>query len=293
MTSSPLAPPLPNLVVAGVQRAGTTSLHYLLDRHPEVFFPRSPQEIHYFDLQANYRRGVDWYRSLFHEWQGQPWVGQTSPLYLFDPAVPQRLLNTLEAPRVVVILRDPVRRAYSHYWLEVRYGWESKPFSQALDHEPQRISKGYDVFRHYSYVSRGLYWRQLEHWLQWLPREHLLVILQEELRADPEAVMAQAAAFLDLDPEGFRAPRAETHLNAAKLPRWPWLQRAARPFRERFGGAGERFGYLVDRINLVEARYPPLLEADRDRLRETFREDVEKLEALLDRDLRRWGWLGE
>ena len=82
---------IPNLFIGGAQKSGTTSLHYLLKTHPDIFIPETPQEIHFFDIDQNYTRGLDWYARFFSLWQNEPIIAQTSPLYLFEPTVPIRI----------------------------------------------------------------------------------------------------------------------------------------------------------------------------------------------------------
>jgi hypothetical protein len=278
-------PPLPNLIVGGAQRAGTTSLHYLLAGHPQVYFPESPQEIHFFDLDAAYARGLDHYRRLFRGWREEPWVGQTSPLYLFEPSVAERIHHHLPQARLVFILREPVARAYSHYWLEVRYGWEGEGFERALELEEERLEGGFAARRNYSYVARGRYAEQLQRYYDRFPRQQILVLLQEELRADPERFIRRCADFLGLPVEGFSAPGGRVaHRNAARLPRWPRLQRWARPVREVF----PRFGYLVDRLNLERRPYPPMAEETRRRLERLFAPEIDAFEALTGIDADVW-----
>ena len=84
--------PLPNAIIGGAQKSGTTTLHRLLETHPQTFTPSRTQEIHYFDLEENYSRGLDWYASFFSGWRGEPVVFQTSPLYLYQ-LVSHRLLR--------------------------------------------------------------------------------------------------------------------------------------------------------------------------------------------------------
>lgn len=278
-------PPLPNLVIAGAQRAGTTSLHYLLASHPDVFFPEKPQEIHFFDDERAYARGLDAYRGLFRGWRGQAVVGQTSPLYLFEPSVPERLHRALPEARIVVVLREPVARAYSHYWLEVRYGWEDQSFERALELEAERLEGGFDARRHFSYTARGCYAEQLERYYRYFSRDRVLVLLHEEMKADPRGVIRRCAELLELDLEGFEAPEGRVvHHNAALLPRWPALQRWARPVRERF----PRFGYLVDRLNLERRSYPPMAPATSEALHRRFEPEIAAFEALTGIDASAW-----
>jgi hypothetical protein len=144
---------LPNTFIAGVQKCGTTALHHILTQHPDIFIPRAPQEIHFFDVDENFRKGIEWYESLFREWNGQRIIAQTSPLYLFEPVVPSRIHAAIPDARFIVILRNPVDRAYSHYWHEVKHGAEALSFEAALDKESERIREGFEGRRHFSDVG--------------------------------------------------------------------------------------------------------------------------------------------
>ena len=116
---------VPNFFIGGAQKSGTTTLHWRLKEHPQVFIPDFPQEIHFFDDAKNFERGLRWYEGLFAGWKGQRAVGQTSPLYLYAPEVPERIHAVLPDARFVFILRDPVDRAYAHYWHSVKKGYDS------------------------------------------------------------------------------------------------------------------------------------------------------------------------
>jgi hypothetical protein len=276
--------PLPNLVIAGAQKSGTTSLHHLLAAHPDVFFPVEPQEIHFFDVEENFARGVEWYAGLFRAWRGERWVGQTSPLYMFEARVPERMAAVIPEARVLFILRDPVKRAYSHYWHEVRYGFEDRPFEEALALEAERLRRGFEARRHYSYVARGRYAEQIERFRACFPSERLLVLLNEELQSDPKATLRRCAGFLGLDPRGFEASGVSSHHNAAQLPRWPALQRGVRHLRDPLPWLGA----VVDHVNLREGRYPPMSEAAAQRLRAELGQEAAKLRALTGVDAAGW-----
>jgi hypothetical protein len=276
---------LPNLVIAGAQKSGTTSLHHLLAGHPDVFFPEEPQEIQYFAVEEDFARGLDWYAGLFARWAGERWIGQTSPLYMFQPLVPERMAAVLPDARVVFILRDPVKRAYSHYWHEVRYGFEDHSFEEALELEPERLRGGFLARRHFSYAARGRYAEQLARFAACFPRPSLLVLLHEELQADPKVVLERCAAFLGVDPDGFGAPDGRAaHRNAAQLPRLPSAQRWVRPLRGRY----PLLGSLVDHLNLREGRYPPMAPATAERLRARFADEPARLRELAGVDVAPW-----
>jgi hypothetical protein len=276
---------LPNLILGGAQKSGTTTLHHLLASHPQIFFPRQPQEIHFFDLEENYRKGLGWYARLFAGWRGEPVVAQTSPLYLYERTAAPRIRAARIDARFVFLLRNPVDRAWSHYWHEVRYGWERLTFREALAREPERLRSGPEARRHYSYWDRGRYAGQLLHFRRFFPAERMLVVLHDELEADPEAVARRCAAFAGLPGEAWPELRQQKpQRNAAQRPRLPALQRLTRPLRRSLPIVAG----LVDRVNLRETRYPPLDPGLRAELTERLEPELRALADLTGRDLRAW-----
>lgn len=279
---------LPNLIIGGAQKSGTTSLHRLLASHADVYFPpapAAPQEIHFFDIDANFRKGLGWYAELFSGQRGEAFVAQTSPLYLYLPQVPGRIHAALPDVRLVFILRNPVDRAYSHYWHEVRYGWEWLPFEAALDGEAERISQSFDARRHYSYVDRGRYAAQLRRFEEHFPRSQILLLRHDDLKADVASVCRQLADFLAIDHAGFALGGETTvHHNGARMPRVPMIQRLVRPVRNRC----PKVGYLVDRLNLSRASYPPMTAETRRRLVDAFESELDELQQRWNIDTRAW-----
>lgn len=216
---------LPDFVILGTQKGGTTSLFAFLLRHPQVL-PVLEKEINFFDL--HYNRGVLWYRSRFSlrlkkdiGWlRGQPLhAGEATPYYLFHPQVPQRMRQTLPRAKLIVLLRNPVDRAYSHYQHNVRRGRESLSFEEAIAQEPQRLAGEGDRLRseprytsfnhrHYSYLSRGLYIDQIRAYEREFPTQQLLILNSDDLFQQPEATFAQVLEFLELSswtPKAFKA----------------------------------------------------------------------------------------
>ncbi len=275
---------LPNLLIVGAQKSGTTSLHRLLQSHRGIFFPPRPQEIHYFDIEENFRRGPTWYQRFFEDWAGQPYCAQTSPLYMYEPAAARRIHDLLPEARILFILRNPVDRAYSHYWHEVRFGYESRSFSEALDLEAQRISLGFEGRRQYSYLDRGRYAGQVERFFRLFGKEHCRVVLQDDLKASPETVRLEVSQFLRLPLEDFAPdPPQGWHFNRAGVPRSWALQRFRRRLR-RF----TPLAVAIDRINLRRDGYPSMEPEVRARLEAELRPQIAALEKLLGMDLSRW-----
>ncbi len=287
MTSHERAPRgrLPDAFVAGAQKSGTTSLHRGLETHPQIFFPSGRQEIHFFDIEAAYARGLDAYAELFAAHDDRPVVAQTSPLYLYEPVVAERISGAVPEAKLLFILRNPVDRAYSHYWHEVRYGYEKLPFADALAAEPERLKGGFEARRHYSYLDRGRYAVQLQRFLDLFSADQIMVCLQDELAEDPPELLRRCAGFFGADPrypgwlpvgrQGEEAGPERRH-NRARIPRIPWLQRLTRGLRKRSQAAAA----LVDAINLRAIRYPPMEAELRRRLEGELAGEIEQLESL-------------
>ncbi len=194
----------PDFVIIGAQRAGTTSLYDWLVEHPRVGAPRS-KEVHYFDIK--YGATERWYRSNFPLRRSGRMTGEASPYMLFHPLAPERAARDLPATtKFIVLLREPVQRAISAYWLNRQEDTERKPFRDAIEAEEQRLAgqdelvrRGERSKRHqfYSYVARGRYAEQLQRWFSHVDRDRLLVVTSEDLFSSP-ATAAEILAWLDL-----------------------------------------------------------------------------------------------
>jgi hypothetical protein len=186
----------PSALIIGAQRSGTSSLFNYLVEHPDVRAPVT-KEVHYFDL--HFSKPVRWYRGRFPYRRalcGGVLTLEASPYYLAHPLAPQRAARLLPEVKLIALLRNPVDRALSHYHHEVRGGRESLSFAEAIEREAERLAgeeerlasdPEYYSFSHhrYSYTTRGLYLRQLRHWVAHYPRAQLLVLQSECLFRDP------------------------------------------------------------------------------------------------------------
>jgi hypothetical protein len=202
------ARPLPDFLILGAQKAGTTALYSYLRWHPAITGP-AWKEVSYFD--RHYRRGVRWYRGHFPMRAGDRIVGEASPGYLFHPLAPERVLGTVPEAKLIALVRDPVARALSHYHHEVALGREPLSFEQAIEAEPER-TRGEEermvrdplyfsrAWWDFAYLARGHYAEQLERWFAVFPREQLLVLPSEELAAEPGRTYARVLDFLDAPP---------------------------------------------------------------------------------------------
>lgn len=214
---------LPDFLVLGAMKAGSTSLYHALSQHPGVF-PAATKEIHYFDNHLS--EGLGWYRAFFPlrrtldaaRAAGRAVAtGEASPLYLVHPRVPEALSATLPDVRLVAVLRDPVERAVSHYNHNVRvsqaHGQSREPlsFAEAIAAEDERIAGEVEriladpsynsvPFSRYTYKTRGQYAEQLERYAARFPRENLLVLQSEAFYRDVQGTMDRVFDFLGLDP---------------------------------------------------------------------------------------------
>lgn len=180
--------PLPRFVILGAQRAGTTSLYEWLCSHPQIQ-PARRKELHYFDLQ--YSCGQQCYRAQFPVARCGSISGEATPYLLFHPLAPERIARDLPSTTVlIVVLREPIERAVSHYWLERRLGVESEPLPRALDLEPLRLSGTHTLVssgkyslehQHFSYVARGEYAGQLKRWFSHIGQDRFVVLGSAEL----------------------------------------------------------------------------------------------------------------
>ena len=201
---------LPQLIIPGAMKAGTTSLFAYLAGHPGLV-PAREKEVHYFDM--NFHRGPGWYARQFPRQPaaatGLPF--ESSPYYLFEPRVPARIRDLVPDAKFVVLLRDPVARAFSHYHNNRRLGREPLSFEDALDAEEERLAGEEErlladpravslAHKHFSYVRRGLYAEQLVRWRACFPAERMLVVDAGRLFADPRGVVAEVLAFLGVEP---------------------------------------------------------------------------------------------
>ena len=253
----------PDFLIIGAQKAGTTSLHEHLCAHPRV--AGAPEkEVHYFDNQ--HARGAQWYLSRFPSRArlflrglragGRVACGESTPMYLFHPLAPQRIAELLPDARLIVLLRDPVQRAYSHYRHNRREGWEPLPFEEAIAREPERLQPALDSLRAdpdrldtrlhaFSYLARGRYLEQLLRYEALFPRERILILSSEEYFSDPQRVYAETLRFLGLPPFALPAPALNRGDGADLAPATrERLREYFRPHNEAlFAHLGRRFAW--------------------------------------------------
>ena len=196
---------LPNFMCLGAAKSGTTTLYDILRQHPNVFIP-SFKEPHFFDIPENYKNGIRWYEKNYFKNANQKIVADFTPSYFFDKEAPKRIFESLGGKvKFVVILRNPVDRAYSHYLHSKRDVHEDLEFKEALMNESSRLNKyeengDYLSYLRQSYVSQGLYSDMLDRYLSYFSLDNFLFIqFEEEFIKHREETIIKILNFLEID----------------------------------------------------------------------------------------------
>lgn len=273
---------LPNFLVIGAQRAGTSLLHRILQHHSEVYVPWRRKELHYFDLY--YDRGLDWYRSYFppaSKARCYCAIGEVTPDYLAIPVVPARIHAILPGCRLIAILRDPVDRAHSWYQYARHSRNERRDFETFLAQEPRAL-------------ECGLYHRHLQRYLGFFKRDSMLVLIYEEFVADPSRELARLADFLGLSVAWPNAASLLEERVNTENPRFRGGYALARNLGNAFTRYDLNWPVRVAKNLGVHALFgrgpppPPLDAAVRTWLAGYYRDDVGKLRAFLQTEIPDW-----
>jgi hypothetical protein len=297
---------LPNLLIVGAAKAGTTSLHALLSRHPAAFMsePKEPRFFAYegerpeafggpgaSDLISSIVRTRAEYEQLFAGVIDERVIGESSPAYLYSPVAADRIHATIPDAKIIVVLRDPAERAYSHWVDNVGTGWEPvHDFARALDLAEERRRQNW--WRKWDYVGHGFYAAQLKRYIDRFPTAQIKVLLFEEILGRKAHGIDDIYAFLGLE-RGLIEQQELPRANAGGLPRSRALTAVLsqrNPLRSSLRrvlppGARARVRQALVRRNTEK---PPLDPTTRARLQDIYRADIHELEALIDRDLSHW-----
>jgi hypothetical protein len=295
---------LPNFLVIGAAKSGTTSLYRYLKQHPQVYM--SPvKEPHFFTHEGerpNFRGpGDEWmnttfvyrlgdYRKLFAGVSDEKAIGEASTWYLGNPKAPDRIRHYIPEAKLIAILRNPVDRAYSAYLHLVRIGQEWLDFARALREEEARIKANWNDIWHYK--RGGFYHAQLTRYYELFGQDQIRVYLYEDLKEDPVGTMQSIFRFLEVD-DAF-VPDTSLKYNVSGIPRSRALQtfvEKPNPFKTVLKpflpeGLRRRIRENLRQRNLSIP--PPMPEDVRKKLTEAYREDILKLQDLIGRDLSGW-----
>ncbi len=273
---------LPNFLVIGASKAGTTSLYEYLRAHPQVFMPdlKEPQ---FFPEEFNWHRGLAWYEQLFDAADGALAIGEASTTYTRYPhskGVADRVAKVIPDARLIYLVRHPVERMLSQYQQHIQHGWERLPAEQAFRANP-------------IYLNYSRYAMQIEQYLEHFPRKQLLVVTSEEMAAHRAKTMGAIFEFLGVDPR-WRPPNLDRDFNVTERKRRPLRVDAT---LRRLPGYGflarvtplplRKLKYQVTTRAVV--RRPRISDEFRRETEEQLRDDVRRLRDHLGPGFDGWG----
>ena len=183
---------LPNFIIGGVQKGGTSWMYRTLKRHPQIFMSEQ-KELDFFWKESLYGKGLDWYREHFRDACCAKAVGEATTTYLYCEMAPERIGRVLPNVKLIFSLRNPIDRAYSAYWHNRRRLTESLTFDKAIEQKRR------------GYIPRGFYYEQVKRFLRYFPRANMLILIYEEFINDPVGGFKQCFQFLGVD-ESFVSP---------------------------------------------------------------------------------------
>jgi hypothetical protein len=281
---------LPNALIGGAPKCGTTSLAEALAGHPDIFIPYR-KELSFFHADSNYERGLDWYAHFFREGSEKPIRLEATPDYLASAESSRRIRNDLPGCRLIFLIRDPAARAHSHYWFRARSGRESRAFVEALRDE-QRSPDDPDCYL----IRYGQYAEQLRRYCEAFDREQILVMRFSELTRAPEESLRSVQEFLGLRPLVTALPnsnpasevRSEVLQHAVRrvtTDRGPMMQtlRTVVPSKFRY-----RLRQGLKRLNARPVVNPPIEAEAKEILVGVYRPELDQIEALLGVQLDDW-----
>jgi len=290
--------PLPNFLCVGAQKAGTTTLHDILIQHPEIYLPEI-KETKFFQNNSKYEKGLEYYeKEFFGKWNGEKAVGEIDPEYMYFEYVPERIYKHLGKDiKLIFMLRNPVDRAYSHYWMSYRRGYETEAFKRAIELEEKRIKLGEFHKNHFSYISRGLYAKQVKRYLKFFSRENMFfIVFEEDFLEKRKKTISNLLNFLNVDANVNL--NLDLKSNQSSLPRLKFLRDVMyKPnIIKKIGtmmipseSLRTKIFMTLDRFNQKPVK-PPKLESKfrKKLLYDYFIEDIRELESILGRTLSIW-----
>ncbi len=278
---------MPNLIIIGGLKCGTTSIHHYLGLHPDIHMSK-PKELNFFVQELNWDLGLPWYEGRFdNRFKVR---GESSPHYTNDPryrGVAGRIRENAPDAKLLYMVRDPISRILSHWRHATGAGYETRPMEDVLSRDDQ------------TYVTRSMYWMQLQPYLELFPREQIQVIAQEELQEDRDGTMRRAFEFAGVDPgftseqfdrqwEKSTAKESEQYQFMEKLVKLPGF----RSFDRNFDRLPERMRWMVEKVvhdpDAPEAPKPALPPEIETHLLSLFGEDSKAIQEFAGREFPRW-----
>ncbi len=288
---------LPEFLCVGTSKSGTTSLHSILAQHPEIYLPEQ-KEVHYFDNDENYKKGPSWYEQQFSKAKPGQLIGEITPDYMFYDYTPKRMLDQLGKDiKLILMLRNPVDRAYSEYLFNVRRGYFDKPFEQVIEEE-----KNFDINkfenRFYIHIYRSMYSAHIQNLQKYFsdPDHYFYIIFEEDFKINQEKTIEKLLDFIGVSQQNLELGQV---FKPAYQPKSKWLQRLVyqpntfkkviRNFLPTHKIRRKIKDQWLPSINSSKEKVAPIDPGLKKQLMEKyFIDDIRKSEDLIKRDLSVW-----
>lgn len=293
---------LPNFLIAGAIKSGTTSLYHYLMQHPSVCLSPDVKESRFLVgltsqknpemvKTVNHITDFESYQMLFEHCSPEQVVGEVDPwcLYLYDQAIPRIKLFLDPSIKIVICLRNPIDRCYSHYYQVVKQGWKTQSFSNTID---AVISDKKATWYEQAFLNAGLYFEQVDAYLKAFPSEQIRIFLFDDLTRDGAITFKELCQFIGVN-DNF-SPDTSKRVNIGGVPKNRTFHNLLKT-RIPFNNAIKNIIPAHVRKNIRQTlmaqnlrNYPQMNEIDRVKLTNFYREDILKLQSLLDKDLTSW-----
>ncbi len=274
----------PNFLGIGAMRSGTTWLYQILKSHSEVYICPYKKELHFFDM--NYNRGLDWYQQFFpssNRSQKYKAIGEITPKYLYDPLVPKRVYEMFSNIKFIVVLRNPVERAISHYKLICM------KFNVKTTLE-EYVSKFPEIF------ERGYYFKQLVKWFSFFPKNRFLILIFEDIMENPINALKSISEFLNIDFLKFDFNLALKIVNKSQSPRFSNFYKIFSKFNDflidkDFHRTSHLLSLIQDRFSFIFFKNEKKKKISKEfkiEIYKNYKQDIKNLEKLISKDLNLW-----
>ncbi|MGI6251429.1 MAG: sulfotransferase family protein [Anaerolineaceae bacterium] len=296
---------LPNFLLIGAAKSGTTALYMFLAEHPEVFMS-SRKELHFFSHPENsqlihgpenFKRvdiaTLEDYEAMFAGATTEKAIGEASPSYLYFPECATRIKKLLPDIKLIALLRNPVERAYSSYLHAIRDGWETENFNRALNLEKNRIDAKWDIVWHYQ--EAGFYANRINAYQKQFGPEQLKVWLYDDLVADPARLVREVYIYLDVDP--YFQPHLNVKPNVSGVIKSELVAKLMKSIFDKPNPVRDISRKLIspnlrwwftNNLRNLNLEKPHMDSKSRKHLQELFRQDIIELQCLINRDLSSW-----
>jgi hypothetical protein len=292
---------MPNFLIIGAEKAGTSSLHYYLGQHPQIFMcPVKEPRFFFPEFYTTYCKGprkgdrnsaitLQAYKDLFVNVSSEIAIGESSPQYLYAPKAPEKIKYYIPEVKMIVILRNPVERAFSAFCYQVRDGYENLSFEQALQEEPNRIR--YQWRPIWYYQKLGFYHSQLSRYFKLFAKDQIRIYLYEDFDTNSNLIVSDIFKFLEVD---YDFCPTLTRKNVSYIPKSRSIYslfNKDNPIKSAFkpllsSKFRKQLKIYLEKFN--HEPKPSLLPETRKKLNMLFRQDILQLQDLIRIDLSRW-----